>query len=128
MDVERFDLFAKALARRRTRRGFVGMGAAVGALPFTARAAARLRADGVVCSKNADCESGYCASKDATGRRVCAPPNPCAGVSGPEGSFTCAGTGFCTIDNGIGVYRDCAPGTVCLEIGQNQIVCDWPTG
>jgi hypothetical protein len=128
MDAERFDRVTKSLASKRTRRGFAGLiaTAAVGVLPVAARAAAQRRADGVACSKNADCESGYCAPKTATGRRACAAAGPCAGFSGPEGSMTCAGTGFCTIAQGVGVYRDCAAGTTCVPDSQSQIICDWP--
>jgi hypothetical protein len=129
MDGNRFDSFSKSFAERRTRRGALSLALAgmAALLPSASRAAQRLRDNGVVCGKNADCLSGYCAPKIATGRRLCAPPDPCAGITGPEGSMSCAGqTGFCTIDHGVGVFRNCASGTVCRATNPGVILCDWP--
>jgi hypothetical protein len=45
-----------------------------------------------------------------------------------EGAMACAGTeGFVTCDNGSLVYRNCAPGTVCVATDSSSIVCDWPS-
>lgn len=48
------------------------------------------------------------------------------GPCSPEGSMVCSGTGFNTCDQGKWMYRACAPGTVCRQIGAS-ILCDWPT-
>lgn len=125
MDGNRFDQVTKLMANRRTRRGFAGLLSAgvLAVLPLGALAAARKRVDGLVCSKNADCESAFCAPKNALGRRLCV-FDPCARVQGDDGEMFCSGAGFCTIDRGVGVYRDCAPGKLCFETGPGAVVCD----
>lgn len=44
-----------------------------------------------------------------------------------DGAMRVHGTGFDTCAQGVWVYRDCAPGTVAVQIGPDLIVCDWPT-
>lgn len=88
------------------------------------------------CGKRVDCGT---TCSDAT--TIC-----CDGLCQPQSELNAAcpstnTTGFLTFTNGDlrcasqqvaacsclgGVYRDCAPGTVCKPSG-NSIVCDWPS-
>jgi len=126
MDGNRFDQITKLIVSKRTRRGFAGLLSAgvLAVMPLGALASTRKRVDGSVCSMNADCESAFCTFKDRQGRRLCS-FDPCARVQGDDGEMFCSGAGFCTIDHGVGVYRDCAPGTFCFEAGPGAIVCDF---
>ncbi|MCC6623172.1 MAG: hypothetical protein IT385_18075 [Deltaproteobacteria bacterium] len=47
--------------------------------------------------------------------------DPCADL--PDGTMFCDGSGFVTCEDGESVPRDCAPGTVCIDI-EGGIVCD----
>jgi hypothetical protein len=89
MDGNRFDSLTRAVATRQSRRAVVvalGGAALSGAIAFFSRggdAAARCRAGGEICAKNADCCSSTCLPTDRTGRRVCA----CE-----QGTTTCGST------------------------------------
>jgi hypothetical protein len=78
MDGLRFDRFTKTFARS-SRRSFLktALGAALGgvlaARPGDGEAAA-CKATGQVCREHANCCSGHCGEKDATGRHRCACP------------------------------------------------------
>ncbi len=71
MDPKQFDRLARAFGAEQSRRGVLKViaGGALGVIAGTpgvgaAGAAARKRGLGVVCSKNADCLSAACLSKD----------------------------------------------------------------
>ena len=81
MDHSRFDEITRNLASERSRRSVLRALGALTAAAFAgvgvdrAEAAARCRAEGVVCIKNADCCDGSCLPT-STGWKVCGLP-PC---------------------------------------------------
>ncbi len=99
MDGDQFDALTRAFGSGRSRRGVLKAlaGASLGAVAVgfdETSAAARKRAQGIVCSKNADCQSGACLPKDHTGRRYCAEcgsPATCPPVSDACHVATCLG-------------------------------------
>ena len=81
------------------------------------------KSDGTTCVTNKSCcgttgNNGVCVKDPGKKFGVCA--TPCT-----EGAFRCDGTGFDTCSGGTWVYRDCAPGTACVETGPSTIVCDF---
>lgn len=78
MDGRRFDVMTRAWATgRASRRGMLAAiaGSLLAALGPRA-AAATCRPVGRSCREDANCCSGLCGDKDATGRRLCACPSP----------------------------------------------------
>ncbi|HEY7030988.1 MAG TPA: hypothetical protein VH482_06670 [Thermomicrobiales bacterium] len=128
MDGSRFDALAKALAASGSRRGVVA-GLAAGALGLVGvgRAeAVACRMPGGLCREHADCCSGLCGPKDATGRRRCAcravgdcpPPAVCRAVACQGGA--CVGSVLpdgtaCTASGG--TAGTCRAGACVLPTG-----------
>lgn len=89
MDPRNFDRIARVIGAGTSRRDAIktlagGAMAAVAAFlgRDEASAAARKRDFGQICSKGADCLSGTCSPKDATGRRRCDCPAPLVACNG----------------------------------------------
>jgi hypothetical protein len=116
MDPNTVDQLARLVgsgqSRRRILKSLAGgtLGALAAAVGFDrAGAAARCRAQAVVCSTNADCCSANCLPKDRSGRRFCAecgspaqcaaPVNASATCTGGTCGFTCD-AGFTPCDGG----------------------------
>lgn len=115
MDDNQFDRIARVIGSGSSRRNVLKTlagGTFAAAASFAglgeASAAARKRGGGVVCSKNADCESDFCAPRDRTGRRYC----DCLAESP---AATCDGACGTTFNN-CGQPVDCEP--CCIERGQ----------
>jgi hypothetical protein len=146
MDASQFDALSKRLGTARSRRSLLGAALAAAAASLgrrNAEAAARCRGDGGVCTRNADCCGGYCAPKDKTGRRYCAPQclsvQDCPPGPGPCQPAFCDG-GICGIASPPDYASDLSNcggcGTVCPTPPSNGyatgasgacgIVCDEP--
>lgn len=131
MDPNRFDALTRIVgsgqSRRRVLKTLAGgalaaVSAAIGL--DDARAAAKKRAMGVVCSKNADCQSNACLPKDRSGHRYCGcgSPKECPQATGQCQAATCT-AGVCGI--GVTVNAACTDGNACTrgETCQANGVC-----
>src|SRR5215207_1334808 len=94
MDPRRFDALARSLAASKTRRGFLGTLAAVGAGLLGSRAAAaqvtQAFCGNVVCAANPGvCKSGCVCCGYSNGNSRCMPPGNCTGfILGPTTTTT----------------------------------------
>lgn len=117
MDGSRFDDFARILAARRSRRGFLG--AALSFLVASAGTeAVYKRPAGVICRSNGDCESGICGAKDATGRQRCqcatpahcpVPSNKCLAASCQAGTCQTVAAVTCRAVSPCHIAGECDP-------------------
>jgi hypothetical protein len=122
MEPRHFDGLARLVGGEDSRRTVLKRLAAgaIGAAASTiglqrASAAARKRADGSVCAKHADCDSGACYPKDRTGRRLCG-PNLCTDNQVVcEPLDDCHLTGVCEPTTGICSNPAAPDGTDCAR-------------
>jgi hypothetical protein len=118
------------VAHTRSRRSVLGLvaGGLVALAAPDRGAAARLRGYGDICRKDGDCESGYCAPKDAAGRQRCGCVDgaPC-GANGVCVNQTCVDNGGCTIATRCISVIDCPSGcsgeSICDQTVEGAIAC-----
>ena len=134
MDGSRFDDLARSLVVSGSRRRLIaGLGAALAAFGVGRTEAAACRAPGRTCREHANCCSGVCGPKDATGRRTCQCQSAadCPATPGECHAPTCeAGAcvaGICAADESClhgGCYRTCAADdTPCMD-GSCGVACE----
>jgi hypothetical protein len=138
VDGSQFDLLTKRVSTVRDRRSLIKAIAVTAAAAFSVRveagtvlAASKRRGVGETCRTADQCESGLCEAPDASGRRRCGCGAACL-CSAEEAEIDCIicstdETRFCTMTNEGYVVRSCATGTVCVQSGNCEIICDWPT-
>ena len=126
MDPRRFDSLARSFATPRTRRGFLGALASLGAGLLGGRAAAaqvtQASCGNVVCynrgTRTVDvaCAAGCVCCVYANGNSRCRPPGGCTGgviVSPPTTTTTTTAAPTCA--SGLAEGAQCGPGMVCLD-------------
>jgi hypothetical protein len=124
MDGSHFDDFTKALLKGLSRRRLV-LSLAAGALSLVGNAGAEARAcssTGSVCRENANCCTGFCGAKNATGRRTCQCTTPAnCPIPGACHKATCV-AGLCRTVVTTGVPCDdgnaCTLNTTCATDGR----------
>jgi hypothetical protein len=115
MDHRTFDRLARIVGSGQSRRNVLKTltAGALGAVAAPVRldrvgAAARCRAQGVVCSKNADCCTSACLPRDRTGRRVCGGGDFCTTPLADVAAISC-GPGACYS------FVDADGSTICID-------------
>jgi hypothetical protein len=123
----RFDELSRILAQGMPRRRILAVlaGAALATLRAGRAGASSCREAGRICREDANCCSGLCGAKDASGRRTCACPSDtetCRGACVTADVFLAdpLNCGACNhrcpgIANGTAICTDGACGVVCNE-------------